>query len=1090
MRNYKKISIFILLTLILNLLPFYTVSAYSAEFNITEKNIVITENGSYRVIGDNSTTNTIYIADNLDDVTIDVDNISVRHSSSFGTAPIEVGKNTHVTLNFIGDNVLLGYSTPAIAVESSDSSVTISGSGNVTATGGEYSAAIGSSKDNTAGSIIINSASVTANGGNRAAAIGTGSAADGSKITINGGSVKAKAFGGGAAIGAGYNGDFGMLTVNGGDITAIASDGGAAIGGGYRGIGGEITINGGSIYANSSDGGYGIGSGRYAVGSVVTISKDATVSAFSANDSEAVESAKLTTDAIAFAGGFSGSFFRADTEFTFTSDTSSQNITFPKGAKEMYVTINSAGLYTITADDTKLAYKKSSAKIEKFDIKNEYIYYEFTSVCDCELSPPSFVVDNVVLSKGSKTKSVTLKADDAEFTRSDDCSTHESKSPTIKYKYEIVEDKAAIAQITNKTLKVTVDNPGTYTVVVRATAYVGDGEISASAETPVKVTKQTEALDIEDGDIYIRANGIYNIEGDSKHNAIFVSDDLLDVTLVFSNVDIDLSSNSGKNKTPITIGAGSNVTVTANSACTFTAKKDYNAITLNYSDMYTAPTTLNFNGASKITFTSSGKESCISGKESEIYFFDGDIYLYSEDAPAVESEKVFVSEKSKIFASCESNKKLPFTGTFINKKVNGYNPAYFLQIKLKNTLDLSENSKTFIVVKNSDTGKSTSISSITEDILSVAFILPYDEDETDGYYYATYRSTNANTTKYLTYTENDETYREFYSDSPNTVVQLETSKCKCKLSAPKFKLTSVTLAADETTKKFSLNAEDAVLKVDDDCIQHKKSNSINYKYVVIEDEDDVASIQDSRLVIEAYDAGKHKVKVQAIAEVNGLTATKDASLTVTKLTEEATEKMRGEEHKPYISGYDDGEFKPDNNITRAEAARIIINAFDYRYTSNDSEFADVSIKDWFYDDVATMESMGVMTGYEDGTFAPNQTMTRAEFSVVMCRVLNIQKNSGKSKLSDVSDHWASQYINALVKKKIISGYENGTFRPDNPITRAEVVTLVNKALNRSPNAELASTAGVDNDFTDLRKKHWAYYEIMEASNKHYCNDWH
>lgn len=1090
MLKNRKICILLVFMLLINILPTYIAfAAYDGEFIINDSKVVITENGTYKVTGNDKTSNTIYVSNDLDNVTIDIENLNIRHSSSFGVAPIEVGTNTHLTLNFINENVLIGYNTPAISVISEDSSVTISGTGTLRASGGEQCAGIGGSK--TMGSVIINSGNITAISGTRSAGIGVGYNGKGGSVTINGGTVTSTGYGGGAGIGAGYGGDFGEITINGGTVSATSTEGGAGIGGGYRGKGGKITINGGDITSLSRGGGYSIGSGRYLVGSEIYIDKNANVNAFSASGIAPIEETDFTTNAFGFAGVFSSNPFKTDDTFEFKSDAGSKNVTFPAQCQELYTTLPAAGTYTVTCSDGDLTYKDGSKKYDKFEIADTYKLFKIFSKCACELTAPDFLVDDILLSASTSstnsitatTKKVTLKAKNSEFTRSDTCTLHTKSSMTIKYKYEIIEDRSQIATLSGSSLTVKVANAGVYSVTVRATAYVGDGELSAYTDTPIKITKQVAAEDIEDDDIYIDANGVYNIKGTTKHNAIIVASDLLDVTLVLSGVNIDLSLNSGNNKSPITIGAGSNVTISNSGTTTLKSRKDNNVINLQYAEGYGANTTVNLRGTGTLSMYSKGKASCVGGANSEVYFFDSKVKMSAEDSPAVSAAKVFVAEDADLYALSEQNKSNPISGTFITVNKEGFKPAYVIQAKFKKALDITKTST--VTFKNSKTKKTVSISDVTKDTKSVAVVLP---DE--GYYTAYYKASSSDTLQDLSYTDNKESLLEFNVSSHNTAMDFEFSQCKCKVSAPKFKISAITIPYDEYYRSFYLEAEDAKFKFDENCTIHNEYSNVDYKYTIVEDDDDIATLSDSRIKLEVYNPGKYTVKVRATAYVDGVSATKDATLNITKLTQAETEKKRGEEHMPYISGYSDGSFKPDLPITRAETARLMVNVLDLKYISEDSDLTDISDRNWFYDDVVLMQSKSILTGYEDGTFRPDNNITRAEFCVVVSRALGVSGASGKSKLSDVTNHWAAPYINALVKKKVITGYTDNSFKPDASITRAEAVKIINALLGRTPNSDKVAEAGGNNNFYDLKKKHWAYYEILEASEKHYKNDWH
>lgn len=183
------------------------------------------------------------------------------------------------------------------------------------------------------------------------------------------------------------------------------------------------------------------------------------------------------------------------------------------------------------------------------------------------------------------------------------------------------------------------------------------------------------------------------------------------------------------------------------------------------------------------------------------------------------------------------------------------------------------------------------------------------------------------------------------------------------------------------------------------------------------------------------------------------------------------------ENTAYISGYEDGTFRPDNTITRAETAVIIARCsddFDENKTYS-SDFSDMSGNEWYANYVGYAAQKGYISGYEDGTFKAERSISRAEFSVVLGKYLGLSGSKTDTVFSDVSsEHFANGYIKELYDKNIINGYEDGMFKPDNTITRAETVTMINKALGR--NAENTDS----NPFSDVPQNHWAYNQIIAA----------
>ena len=192
-----------------------------------------------------------------------------------------------------------------------------------------------------------------------------------------------------------------------------------------------------------------------------------------------------------------------------------------------------------------------------------------------------------------------------------------------------------------------------------------------------------------------------------------------------------------------------------------------------------------------------------------------------------------------------------------------------------------------------------------------------------------------------------------------------------------------------------------------------------------------------------------------------------------------------DDHDAYVQGYPDGRVKPQNNITRAEVATIFYrlltdDARDYYY-STDSGFSDVKPGDWYNTAVSTMVQAGILNGYSDGTFKPNASITRAEFATIAARFLS-NPYSLKDRFTDTEGHWAEVYINRAAEVGWINGYTDGSFKPDQAITRAEAVTLVNNVLGRAPHADYMLDDMVT--WPDNPKSAWFYEDIQEATNSH------
>ena len=195
--------------------------------------------------------------------------------------------------------------------------------------------------------------------------------------------------------------------------------------------------------------------------------------------------------------------------------------------------------------------------------------------------------------------------------------------------------------------------------------------------------------------------------------------------------------------------------------------------------------------------------------------------------------------------------------------------------------------------------------------------------------------------------------------------------------------------------------------------------------------------------------------------------------------------LNTEDHYAYIVGYNDGTVKPNNNITRAEVATIFFRLLtdDARayYWSTDSGFSDVKPGDWYNNAVSTMVNAGILNGYSDGTFQPNANITRAEFATIAARFLS-NSYSLNDRFYDTEGHWAEPYINRAAEVGWINGYNDGSFKPDQAITRAEAVTLVNAVLGREPHEDHLLSRMVT--WPDNPKSAWYYEDIQEATNSH------
>lgn len=184
-------------------------------------------------------------------------------------------------------------------------------------------------------------------------------------------------------------------------------------------------------------------------------------------------------------------------------------------------------------------------------------------------------------------------------------------------------------------------------------------------------------------------------------------------------------------------------------------------------------------------------------------------------------------------------------------------------------------------------------------------------------------------------------------------------------------------------------------------------------------------------------------------------------------------------HEAYMSGEEGARFYPDRAMTRAEMAQVLYNLLASYPPVTGGSFSDVSDSAWYATAVNTLVELDVLSGYGDNTFRPNNAVTRAEFVTAVCKCFD-SLSTGSAGFSDVSGHWAEGFINQAVAEDWISGFPDGTFRPDESIQRCQVTAILNKALERTGSG-FAADAGTQ-EFVDVPSSHWAYEHIAEAAD--------
>ena len=191
------------------------------------------------------------------------------------------------------------------------------------------------------------------------------------------------------------------------------------------------------------------------------------------------------------------------------------------------------------------------------------------------------------------------------------------------------------------------------------------------------------------------------------------------------------------------------------------------------------------------------------------------------------------------------------------------------------------------------------------------------------------------------------------------------------------------------------------------------------------------------------------------------------------------------EHMQYMNGYTDGTFRPDATITRAEACKLLTGLLVEKSGGTDYTFIDVPADVWYTDAVNEMTGFSLVNGYTDGTFRPNATITRAEFVTILTRFPHNDIGTEKSFADVPATHWAYSAVQTALAQGWISANDAGsTFRPDDAITRAEVVTILNRVLGRSADAAMASSGEDIRVMPDVPDTHWAYLDMLEATTDH------
>lgn len=267
-----------------------------------------------------------------------------------------------------------------------------------------------------------------------------------------------------------------------------------------------------------------------------------------------------------------------------------------------------------------------------------------------------------------------------------------------------------------------------------------------------------------------------------------------------------------------------------------------------------------------------------------------------------------------------------------------------------------------------------------------------------------------------------------------------------------------------------------------------------------EDGDLTSKVEVLKNTVDTTKAGNYEVTYR-VTDSKGASATKTVKVTVKnapyvppvrpnrpdpKPESHVPGMLNGEDHFAYVNGYEDGTVRPNANITRAEVAsiffRLLKDDVRDRNMTTVNAFADSSAGDWYNTAVSTMTSLGILKGRTADTFAPNAPITRAEFAAIAAR-FDTSNVTVRGTFTDVSDHWARMEIERAAALGWIKGYEDGSFHPDAPITRAEAMTIVNRVLERLPESERDLLLGM-RTWSDNPVGSWFYLAVQEATNSH------
>ncbi|QKS46422.1 glycosyl hydrolase 53 family protein [Paenibacillus cellulosilyticus] len=234
------------------------------------------------------------------------------------------------------------------------------------------------------------------------------------------------------------------------------------------------------------------------------------------------------------------------------------------------------------------------------------------------------------------------------------------------------------------------------------------------------------------------------------------------------------------------------------------------------------------------------------------------------------------------------------------------------------------------------------------------------------------------------------------------------------------------------------------------------------------------------IYIEHSDGDKELVQPELVQVADGgyglkFYVDKFSTFSILQIDNWASFLQQMESQQPYVNGYPDGTFRPSQAVTRAEMASILSRVASEQGSSDPVSFTDSASFGWAADAIATASTWGLMTGYEDGSFQPTKSITRAEMATIVARWLGL-KGDTSAAFTDTADHWSASYIALVADAGIMTGYSDGSFKPDQYLSRAEAVTIINRILGLELTADVTTPT-----WSDVPSTHWAFQAIEAAS---------